>query len=153
MRLVLKVWRYYKVRTFISTRLNLCENIYQTITKKPTGDWPPDLSRSLFVWWLWRDICATWSDTCNTIVIVESARWLLMAWCLFGARASAATVLTWAGHAISGPLQRNMQCWTVRFPITSVDIMANSHMIQASIAVISLLHRRVQYSGYISLVF
>ena len=39
-------------------------------------------------------------DSCNTIVILGSAWLLLMTWCLFGARASAITMLMQANHHI-----------------------------------------------------
>ena len=40
-------------------------------------------------------------DSTNN-VIVESALGLLMAWCLFGARASATIVMTWTGRCMPG---------------------------------------------------
>ena len=37
-----------------------------TIIKKATGYRPPELSRTLFIWWLLCDICKPWYDSCHT---------------------------------------------------------------------------------------
>ena len=89
-----------------------------------------------------------WYYSCNAIILVESAWWLLMAWRLFGSRASATTMWMKAGPQISGAAKHNVYWigWWLMFFLSNSQLSVTVQTCFALVfAIMSFYTRKITF--------